>query len=54
MAELGQSVISAAFTAEEKQRLAQTLTSAVVQQEVPTEEPVEVKPKRTTKRKVVD
>ena len=53
MAELGHAVISAAFTAEEKQRLAQTLTSAVVQQEVPTEEPV-AKPKRTTKRKVVD
>ena len=54
MAELGQPVISAAFTAVEKQRLAQTLTSAVVQQEVPTEEPVQVKSKRTTKRKVVD
>ena len=54
MAELGQPVISAAFTAMEKQRLAQTLTSAVVQQEVPTEEPVQAKPKRTTKRKVVD
>lgn len=54
MAELGQPVVSAAFTAAEKQRLAQTLTSAVVQQEVPTDEPVEVKPKRTTKRKVVD
>ena len=53
MAELGHPVISAAFTAEERQRLAQTLTSAVVQQEVPTEEPVEVKPKRTRK-KVVD
>ncbi len=54
MAELDQVVLSAAFTEEEKQRLAQTLTSAVVQQEVPTEEPVGVKPKRTTKRKVVD
>jgi len=54
MAELGQPVVSAAFTAEEQQRLAQTLTSAVVQQEVPTEEPVQVKPNRTTKRKVVD
>ena len=53
MAELGEPVISAAFAAKEKQRLAQTLTSAVVQQETPTEEPV-AKPKRTTKRKVVD
>ena len=54
MAELGQPVISAAFTAEERKRLAQTLISAVVQQEVPTEEPVQAKPRRTTKRKVVD
>lgn len=54
MAELWQPVISAAFTAEEQKRLAQTLTSAVVQQEVPTEEPVVAKPARTTKRKVVD
>lgn len=54
MTELGQPVISEAFTAEERKRLAQTLTSAVVQQEVPTDEPVEEKPKRTTKRKVVD
>ena len=54
MAELGQPVISAALAAKEQQRLAQTLTSAVVQQEVPTDESVQVKPKRTTKRKVVD
>jgi hypothetical protein len=52
MAELGKPVVSAALAAKEKQRLAQTLTSAVVQQEVPTEEPV-AKPKRTRK-KVVD
>ena len=54
MAELGQPVISAAFTAEERTRLAQTLASEVVQQEVPTEEPVQVKPRRTTRRNVVD
>ena len=54
MAELGQPVMSAAFTAEERKRLAQTLISAVVQQEVPTEEPAQAKPRRTTKRKVVD
>ena len=52
MAELGQVVLSAAFTEEEKQRIAKVLNTAVVHNEgAPVEE--QAKPKRT-KRAVVD
>ena len=55
MAELGQPVMSAAFTPEEKQRLASLLVQAVVHKEVPTDAPIKevIKPKRI-KRNVVD